>query len=121
MRVDEAPNEPGRGNTINPQMFAGRPGPSTIILGIASPNLAVRRMRLVGREASIDRALRVRQGTLHLLARLTGKEITGHDRAHLPSCARELLPRPGFTQLGELVLENIEPLDCFRIFARTIE
>jgi hypothetical protein len=55
VRIDETPNQPGRGHSIDPQVLARRPGASTIFLVVARKNSAVRRMRFVGREARVDR------------------------------------------------------------------
>src|ERR1700679_2460803 len=102
-------------------MLARRPGPSTIFVAVASKNPAVCRMRFVGRESRIDRSLGIGQCALNLLARFTREEIPRHDRAHLPSDARELLPRLWLMQSSELSFEGIEPPDRLRVFPCAIE
>jgi hypothetical protein len=92
-----------------------------MLLAVARKNPAVRRMRFVGCESRIDRALRIRQCALHLLARFPRMEIPRHDRANLPSDVDELLPRLWFTESRELSFEGVEPLDGLRIFARAIK
>src|SRR5665213_2916140 len=51
LRIDKASNKPRRGNAINPQMFARRPGASTIIVAITKTNFMARWMGLFGGEA----------------------------------------------------------------------
>src|SRR6185312_15624289 len=41
LRIDEAPDEPCRGNTVDPQMLAGRPGAAAIRLAIELARLPV--------------------------------------------------------------------------------
>jgi hypothetical protein len=56
-RVDEATDEPGRGDAINPQMLTRRPGAPGIVLGVSLTDLAVCGVRLVGRKPRVDRGL----------------------------------------------------------------
>ena len=51
VRIDEASDEPGRGHTIDPQVFPCGPRASPVVFALSAWDLAMRSTRLIGRKA----------------------------------------------------------------------
>src|SRR5215471_9885557 len=78
-------------------------------------------MWLIGRKACVERRLGIRERSLHLLARLAGKEVTCYNRRHFSRDAGQPLPRFWLTQLSDLILERIQALNGRGIVLGSIE
>src|SRR5215467_7826173 len=102
-------------------MFPGRPSASAVVPAVAQPDLPVRGMGLIGRKARVECLLGIRECSLHLLARLAGKEVTRYDRCHFSSDAGETLARFGLAELSELLLERIQTMNGVGVFLGSIK
>src|SRR5262245_27464098 len=121
LRIDEAPDQPRGGDTIDPQSLPGGPRASPVVVALARLDLAVRGMWLIGRKARVDCSLRIRECPFHLLAPLAREEVTCYNRRDVSRDAGQPLPRFGLTQLSDLVLDRIQALNGRRIVLSSIE
>jgi len=58
--IDEAPDEPGAGHPVDPELASRRPGPAAVLAQVELGHLALRLARLVGRQDGIDPLAEVR-------------------------------------------------------------
>jgi hypothetical protein len=121
LRVDEAADQPRRRHPVDPQVLACGPDASAVVLLMSRTNLSMCSVRLVRGEACVDRRLDVRECARHLLVGFAGKEVAGHDGAHVASRTRQPLTRRRFCQFRKLGFESLKALHGPGVFCGAIE
>src|SRR6185312_2658775 len=81
--IDEAADEPGGGDAIDPHALTSCPRTAAILLRLTAAHLVADRVWLIGREALVDSSLGIGQSSFDLGAGLAWKEISIRDRGHL--------------------------------------
>src|SRR6185437_1038982 len=103
--VNEAANEPGRGDAIDPEPLAGRPGTARVLLRIAAADLVAGGVGLIRREPGIEGSFRVGQCALHLIARLAREVVACDDGRYLAPKSGKALSRFILAKLPHRSLE----------------
>ncbi len=79
LRIDEAANQPGRGQPVHPRAAASGPGPALVLGQGASRDTHLQAMRLARRQLLLDGGFQLLQGRLRLFLAGAGEEVDGGD------------------------------------------
>src|SRR6185437_1381327 len=119
--IDEAANEPGGGDAIDPEPLARYPGAARVRLRIATADPVTGRVGLIWRESGIERGFCIGQCALHLIARRAREVVTCDYGRDLPAQSGKALPRFILAKLSHPALERANAAQDLLVIHRAVE